>query len=98
MRKILVALVSLTVVLLLGYSAYRAYELWKQGHWMSLAKRYAAIRDVQNERLCLKQVLRFDPANIEACRMMAAVSGSIAEEVAWREKIVELNPDSLNDR
>jgi len=98
MRKIIVALVSLTVVLLLGFSAYRAYELWKQGHWLSLAKRYAAIKDLQNERLCLKQALRYDPGNIEACRMMADASGTMAEVVAWRQKIVDLNPTSLDDR
>ncbi len=98
MRKILVILVSLTVVLLLGYSAYRGYQLWRQGHWLSVAKRYAAIKDIENERLCLKQALRYDPRNIEACRMMAETSPSIAEDVAWRQKVVDLDPASLDDR
>ena len=49
MRKIIILLVCLTVLLLLGFSGYRAYQLWNQSHWMSLARTYAAKNDGANE-------------------------------------------------
>jgi predicted Zn-dependent protease len=97
MRKIIIALLCCTILLLLGYSGYRAYGLWRQGHWMSLAKAYANNKDTANELLCLQQVLHSNPRNIEANRMMAqATSGPAA--LPWWEKVVELDPNSFSDR
>ena len=42
MRKIIVILACCTIVLLLGFAGYRGYELWKQNHWLALAKGFAA--------------------------------------------------------
>jgi hypothetical protein len=100
MRKIIVILVSCTILLLLGYCGYRAYEVWKQGHWMTLAAQYADKNDTQNELIALKQALQANPRNVEACRMtanLASVAGS-PSALTWREKVVELDPGSLNDR
>jgi lipopolysaccharide biosynthesis regulator YciM len=100
MRKTIIILLSCTILLLLGYCGYRAYGLWKQSHWMALARQYAEKKDARNEFLCLKQALVVNPRNVEACRMMAnlaAATGSPAT-LTWREKVVELDPASLNDR
>ncbi|MGO8763621.1 MAG: hypothetical protein ACLQSR_00620 [Limisphaerales bacterium] len=100
MRKTIVILICSTVVLLLGYAGYRGYELWKQNHWMALAKSFAAKNDAHNEFLCLEQVLHANGRNVQACRMMANLaeaSGSPAA-LTWRKEVVDLDPGSSNDR
>lgn len=100
MRKIIIILVSCTILLLLGYSGYRGYELWKQSHWMALARQYAQKKDSSNEFLALKQALLADPRNVEACRMMAnlAAAAGSPSTLTWRQKVLELDPTSLSDR
>ena len=100
MRKTIIILLSCTIVLLLGYSAYRSYELWKQSHWMSLARQFAAAKDGHNEFLCLEQVLLRNPRNIEAARMMAdlAQAAGSTSALTWRKKVLDLEPSSLDDR
>src|SRR5580658_10355689 len=100
MRNIIIILLSCTILLLLGYSGYRAYELWKQGHWMTLARQYAEKGDGANEYLCLEQVLKPNPRNLEACRMMANLAEAAHSSSAlwWRKQVVDINPNSLDDR
>jgi len=100
MRKTIVILLSCTVLLLLGYSGYRAYELWKQTHWMTLAKEYSAKGDGHNEFLCLEHVLELNPRDIEGCRMMAnlAEASGSPSALAWRKKVVDLDPNAVEDR
>jgi hypothetical protein len=100
MRKIIIILVCCTILLLLGYCGYRAYGLWKQGHWLTLARQYAEKKDPQNELLCLRQALQANPRNVEACRMIAnlALAAGSPSALTWREKVVELDPASLSDR
>jgi thioredoxin-like negative regulator of GroEL len=91
---------SCTVILLSSYSGYRAYELWRGNHWMTLAKEYAAKRDVKSEALCLQQVLRLNPGNVEGCRMAANLAEAQGSQTALplRKKVVEMDPNSNDDR
>lgn len=100
MRKVIIILAGCIVVLLLGYSGYRGYELWKQNHWMSMARTYGAKGDVHSEYLCLEQALRFNSRNVDACRMMANLADAARSPAAltWRKRVVELDPDSMDDR
>jgi hypothetical protein len=100
MKKIIIAISCCIVVLLLGFCGYRGYQVWKENHLMSLAKIFATRADSRNELLCLQQVLRVNPRNLEACRRMAALSEADRSPSAmiWRERVVELAPDSLDDR
>ncbi|HEY1662559.1 MAG TPA: hypothetical protein VGI03_09090 [Verrucomicrobiae bacterium] len=100
MRKTIVILMTCIIVLLLGFSGFRGYELWKQNHWMALAKSFAAKGDVHNEFLALEQVLKSNGRNLEACRMMAglAEASHSASAIIWRKEVVELDPNSINDR
>lgn len=100
MRKVIIILAGCIVVLLLGYSGYRGYELWKQNHWMSMARTYGAKGDVHSEYLCLEQALRFNSRNVDACRMMANLADAARSPAAltWRKRVVELDPNSMDDR
>ena len=42
-------LLSCTVVLLVGYASYRGYKIWKQSHWMAMAKETVAADCEQND-------------------------------------------------
>lgn len=100
MRKIIIALSCCTLVILLGYASYRSYQVWKQTNWLSLAKKFASHGDIRNEVLSLDNVLRTNPRNLDACRMMAglAEAGHLPDAVNWRAAVVELNPSSDDDR
>jgi predicted Zn-dependent protease len=100
MRKLIIAIACCIVLLLLGYAGHRGYQVWKQNHLMQMAKAFAAKPDINNELLCLQQVLRANPRNLEACRMMAALTEAARSPGAliWRQRVVELSPQSVEDR
>ena len=100
MRKTIIAIASCIVLLLLGYAGFRGYKVWKQNHWLTMAKDFAAKADARNEILCLQQLLRINPRNLEACRMMADLTEAARSPSAliWRQRTLELNPNSVEDR
>jgi len=100
MRKILIVLLCSTTVLLAGYVGLRAYRSWKQTHLLSMARQFAARSDLRNAVLAANQVLRANPRNIEACRFMAdlAETNFAPEAVLWRSRVLELAPNSTEDR
>jgi Flp pilus assembly protein TadD len=100
MRKTLVIILCCLVVLLAGYVGYRGYKVWKQTHLMSLAQEFLARSDRQNALLCVQLVLRSNPQNIDAARMMANLNEAARSPGAllWRNRVVELNPASVEDK
>ncbi len=100
MRKSIIIIASCIVTLLLGYTGYRGYQVWKQNHWLVMAKSFAAKADTRNELLCLQQALHLNPRNWEACRLMANLADALHSPGAliWRQRIVDLDPGSLEDR
>lgn len=93
-------LLCCTAVLFAGYVGLRAYHSWKQTHLLSLARQFAAKDDLRNAVLSLDEVLRANPRNIEACRLMAAIAetNNAPETVLWRSRVLELAPNSAEDR
>jgi len=100
MRKTTIIIASCIVALLLGYTGYRGYQVWKQNHWLGLAKGFAAKSDYRNVSLSLGQVLRANPNNLEACRMAAQLAESMRspDAVIWRQRVVDLDPKSVEDQ
>lgn len=100
MRKIFIVIVCLIAVLLTGYVAYRGYKVWKCSHLMSLAHQFLAKGDGRNAMLCVQQVLRADPRNLDATRVTAQLTEAAHSPSAllWWSRVVEYNPHSLNDR
>ena len=100
MRKLFIILIGCVAILLAGYAGYRGYGVWKNKHLTSLARQFMAKSDSRNALLCLEQVLRSDPHNIQAVRIMADISDAAHSPGAllWRSRLVALEPHSLNDR
>ena len=100
MRKIIIVLSSCIVLLLLGYTSYRGYQVWKQSHGLAMARAYYAKGDARSTLLSLQQVLHTNPRNIEACRMVADLTEAARSPRAlfWRQRVLELNPKSFDDR
>ena len=100
MRKTFIIILCCIAVLLTGYVGYRSYKVWKCSHLMGLAHEFLAKADGRNALLCVQQVLRSDPHNLDATRVMAqlAEAGRSPSALLWWGKVVELNPHSLNDR
>jgi len=100
MRKIIILLSCCIVLLLLGYTGYRGYRVWKQSHGMDMAKAFYAKADYRSAVLSLQQVLKANPRNIEACRLMANLTEAARspESLMWRQRVLELNPNSFDDR
>jgi Flp pilus assembly protein TadD len=101
MRNILLVVLTLGVVASGGgYVGYRAYLSARQAHLIKQAQNYIAKPDVRKALLCLQRVLKSNPRNVEACRLMAELSeaGRSPGALVWRSRVVELNPRSLEDR
>lgn len=100
MRKIIIVLSSCIVLLLVGFTGYRSYLVWKQSHGLSMAKACFAKADSRNAFLSLQQVLKTNPRNIEAARMMAALMEAehLPGAFNWRQRVVQLDPGSFKDR
>ena len=100
MRKMFIIVLSCVAVLLAGYAGYRGYRVWKNKHLMSLGHEFLAKSDKRNAALAVQAVLRSDPKNVDATRMMAQLAEASHSPGAllWRSRVVELNPHSLADR
>lgn len=100
MRKLIIIIICSTALLLTGYAGYRGYKVWKQRHMMTLAREYLSKSDQRNAMLCLTQVLKTNPRNLEASRMMAEFceAAHSPNAVVWRSRVLDMNPHSLQDR
>ena len=85
---------------LAGYLGYRWYENLQQELLVKQARDYLAASDFKNASFCLERALRYDAKDLNACRLMAefAERRSAPVALAWRERVVEYNPGSLDDR
>jgi len=100
MRKIFIIVLSCVGVLLAGYAGYRGYKVWKNKHLMSVGREFLAKSDRRNAALSAQEVLRSDPKNVDATRVMAQLAEASRSPAAlfWRSRVVELAPHSLDDR
>lgn len=83
-----------------AFAAYKGYKSVRQTRLVKKAKDYMARDKDRNALLCLQRALKYKGNDLEACRLMAQLSEKLRSPGAlvWRGKVVELNPDSLEDR
>ena len=71
MRKIFIIILCCVAGLLSGYAGYRGYKVWKNKHLISVGREFLAKSDRRNAALSAQEVLRSDPKNLDATRVMA---------------------------
>jgi len=83
-----------------GYVGYQAYKSARQARLIAQARHYLAKPNEKKALLCLRRALRYNPKDVEACRLMADLNQRALSPGAllWRSRVVELNPHSLDDR
>src|ERR1035437_2723659 len=95
-------IVSILSVLLLGggYVGYRADKSARPARLIPQARNYLAKPNERKALLCLQRALRYNPKDVEACRLMAEFTERARSPGAliWRSRVVELKPRSLDDR
>jgi predicted Zn-dependent protease len=100
-KKILWSVVILGVLLIGGgYGSYRGYKSMRQSKLIKQAHVYLAKPDHRKALLVLQRALRYNPRDLEACRMMAELHEANRSSAAlmWRSRVVEFNPKSVDDR
>ncbi len=99
-KVLLFGLILSLVILGGGYVGYRAYKSARQAHLIAQARNYLAKPNARKALLCLQRALRYNPKDVEACRLMAEVfeCGRSPNSLLWRARVVGLNPHSLDDR
>ncbi len=99
MKKLFLIVLGCTVALLVGYAGYLSYSKAKETRLMGMARGFAAQSDTRNTVLSLSKVLRIDPHNVEAVRLMGdmAEANHQGDVLAWRKRAVQLAPHSQTD-
>ncbi len=100
MRKLIYILVGSIGLLLLGYTAYRGYLVWRENRLITMARAYLAKADTKDAVLSLQQLIHGSPRNLEATRLMAGLMDAehSPDAIFWWQRAVELNPKSTENR
>jgi tetratricopeptide (TPR) repeat protein len=97
-RKSLIVLSG--TILLFGVVAFVAYRHWEPDFLVREAQAFLAKGDDGSAALEAQRALQLDPTKVDACRIVAAIMESKGqpEAIEWRRRIVQLAPDSLDDK
>src|SRR5436853_2915397 len=101
LQKVLLFIVILGLLLLGGgYAGYRGYKSARQTRLVKQAREYLKKSDPRKAALVLQRALRYNPRDVEACRLMAQLAEATRSRAAlvWRSRAVELSPGSADDR
>ena len=88
---------ALILVLLAGaWLARPLYRNWKKHRYLTEAAAHLEASDFKNAALRARQVRTFDPANLEAARVLAEIAARLRspEVLAWRQFIAESEPEN----
>ena len=100
-KVLLVGLILGLVTIGGGYAGYQAYKSARQARLIKQAHNYLAKPNEERKALlCIQRALRYNPKDVEACRLMAELAehARSLDALKWRTRVVELKPRSLDDR
>lgn len=99
-KLLLFVLLPSLLVLGGGYGAYRGYKSVRQTRLIKQARSYIAKPDLKKALLVLQRALRYNPKDVDACRLMAdlAEAGGNRAALIYRGRVVESGSPSLEDR
>jgi predicted Zn-dependent protease len=85
---------------LAAFGAFHAYRHWEPNFLLREAHEFLVKKDYPSAALVVRRVLQINPANVDACRIVAGIleSKGDSEAIQWRRRIVQLAPDSLDDK
>lgn len=100
MRKIFLIIILLALAGVAGIVGYRYYKGVRQRHLVSQARAFLAKSDFTNAVLSLQRAVQTNPRDADACRLLAGLAEASRSPSAlgWRGRVVEINPNSLEDR
>lgn len=83
-----------------GYGAYRGYKSWRQHRFVKQAKEFLEEGQERKAMISLQRAVRAKPTDVEAIRLLATMAEKDRSPAAvvWRQRVVDLEPDSLTDR
>ena len=99
--KKLVYIIAAIGLLAAGYTLTRSgYRHWRQKRLVRLAGDFLAKSDTTNATLCLQRALQLNQRDLQACRMFAELAERAGSRsgIAWRRRVVDLEPDLLQNR
>jgi tetratricopeptide (TPR) repeat protein len=99
-RILVWSLVGCVVLAACGYGGYRGYKSWRQKRFVKQARQFLESGEERKALISLQRAIRSNAKDVEALRLMAGMAereGSPAALV-WRQRVVDLVPDSMNDR
>lgn len=101
-RLRIVVLLALTAGLLVigGHAGYQELMAWYQTQRLKRVQQYLEQGESRKALLCLERALQHDPQDVRACRLMACLTEAAhsPDALAWRSRVLELAPQSLDDR
>lgn len=83
---------------IVAFGGYRGYGVWRKRHLSRQAQHFFAEKDYQSAVLVARHLLRLDPGNAAACRVMAETAelAGKREALSWREQLAALEPSVAN--
>lgn len=100
MRKVILLFVVLAVLAGGAFGGRKFYRVWKTEREFALAKKAFTEADFKNGSLWLRKALSRNPKHLEGVRLMGDFAELVRSPSAlyWRERLVEIQPDSLTNR
>jgi Flp pilus assembly protein TadD len=98
-RLILVLFVAFISFIVLCWVGYRVYTRWQERHYLHQAHLAQEKNDLRWAALAARRAFAWRPDSVDACRVLADVAErqNAEEAIDWRQRAVELAPDSLPD-
>ncbi|HWQ90185.1 MAG TPA: hypothetical protein VN673_00835, partial [Clostridia bacterium] len=99
-KLLLFSAVGVVLLLGTGYFGYKTYRSVRQTRLVKQAREFLDNSEPRKALLSLQRALRYNGNDIEACRLMAQITEAARSPnaILWRDRVVDLKPDSLDDR
>ncbi len=100
MRLILGSIAGLLLFIFAIWGGARFYYNWQEKHVLRRAAAFLSGGDVRAAGLSARRAYQLNARSVPAARMLAEIAEAAGDRTAldWREKAVQLNPESMPDQ
>lgn len=98
--KIFIAIAAIVVLTLLYFGGTSAFKIWRQGRTVKRAQEFLEKKDYTQATMSATWALQLNPTDVEATRVLAEAAREQGQkqELVWRGKLVDLQPQVLEHR